>query len=239
MTELIVALDEPTFEKANSVVDKTCSVVNWYKVGYQAFYGYGDRIIEALQSRGAHVFLDLKLLDIPNTVYAGVSSLARYKPDLLTVHASGGAEMLAAAAKARDEANEGGTAMRLLAVTVLTSLSKEELVVAGEDLDPHELVAVRAELALRNRIDGVVCAVDEASIVMARADDALLIVCPGIRPAGAASNDQRRVATPMEAAMAGANFIVVGRPITAAPDPAAAAGAIVAELRAVKPLGAI
>jgi orotidine-5'-phosphate decarboxylase len=239
MTELIIALDEPTFEKASAVVDKTCSVASWYKVGYQAFYGYGDRIIEALQARGAHVFLDVKLLDIPNTVYAGVSSLARYKPELLTVHASGGAEMLAAAAQARDEANAAGGAMRLLAVTVLTSLSKEELVVAGEDLDPHELVAVRAELALRNRIDGVVCAVDEASIVMARADDSLLIVCPGIRPAGSASNDQRRVATPIEAAMAGANFIVVGRPITAAADPAAAADAIVAELRAVKPLGAI
>jgi orotidine-5'-phosphate decarboxylase len=239
MTELIIALDEPTFEKASAIVDKTCSVASWYKVGYQAFYGYGDRIIEALQARGAHVFLDVKLLDIPNTVYAGVSSLARYKPELLTVHASGGAEMLAAAAQARDEANAAGGAMRLLAVTVLTSLSKEELVVAGEDLDPHELVAVRAELALRNRIDGVVCAVDEASIVMARADDSLLIVCPGIRPAGSASNDQRRVATPIEAAMAGANFIVVGRPITAAADPAAAADAIVAELRAVKPLGAI
>jgi orotidine-5'-phosphate decarboxylase len=239
MTELIIALDEPTFEKANAVVDKTCSVASWYKVGYQAFYGYGDRIISALQARGAHIFLDVKLLDIPNTVNAGVSALARYKPDLLSVHASGGAEMLAAAARARDDANAAGGSMRLLAVTVLTSLSKEELVVAGEDLDPHDLVAVRAELALRNRIDGVVCAVDEASIVQALSDDSLLIVCPGIRPAGTASNDQRRVATPMEAAMAGANFIVVGRPITAAADPAAAAGAIVAELRAVKPLEAI
>ncbi|MBV8170659.1 MAG: orotidine-5'-phosphate decarboxylase [Candidatus Eremiobacteraeota bacterium] len=239
MTELIVALDEPTFERASAIVDKTCAVANWYKVGYQAFYAYGERIIEALRARGSHVFLDLKLLDIPNTVYAGVQSLARYKPDMLTVHASGGGDMLAAAARARDESKSAGGSMRLLAVTVLTSLSKEELVLAGEDLDPHELVAVRAELAARNRIDGVVCAVDEVSLVMARAADSLLTVCPGIRPAGKTADDQRRVATPMEAAIAGADFIVVGRPITAAADPAAAAAAIQAELRAIKPLPAI
>jgi orotidine-5'-phosphate decarboxylase len=239
MTELIVALDEPTCDEAIAVVDKTSTVVRWYKVGYQAFYGYGDRIIETLHGRGLHLFLDLKLLDIPNTVAAGVGALAHYRPAMLTVHASGGGPMLAAAARARDESNASGAAMRLLAVTVLTSLSKEELVLAGEDLDPHELVAMRAELALKSRMDGVVCAVDDLSLVRARTGDSLTAVCPGIRPAGMTADDQRRVATPLEAALAGANFVVVGRPITAAADPAAAARAILADLASVKPLGAV
>ncbi|HLN47562.1 MAG TPA: orotidine-5'-phosphate decarboxylase [Magnetospirillaceae bacterium] len=239
MTELIVALDEPTFDEAKAVVHKTEAVARWYKVGYQAFYGYGDRIIDLLRERGLSLFLDLKLLDIPNTVGAGIRSLARHRPQLLTVHSSGGADMLAAAARARDEANAAGASLRLLAVTVLTSLSKDELVGAGEDLDPHELVAVRAELAANCRIDGVVCAVDDLPVVRARTAGALISVCPGIRPAGASADDQRRIATPFEAALAGADYIVVGRPITAAPDPAAAADAIRAQLQAVKPLGAI
>jgi orotidine-5'-phosphate decarboxylase len=239
MTELIVALDESTYDAAKAVVDKTKAAAGWYKVGYQAFYGYGDRIIDLLHERGLSLFLDLKLLDIPNTVAAGIRSLAHYQPQMLTVHSSGGADMLAAAARARDDANAAGGSLRLLAVTVLTSLSKEELVGAGEDLDPHELVAVRAELAATWRIDGVVCAVEDLPVVRARTRGALISVCPGIRPAGEAADDQRRIATPFEASLAGADYIVVGRPITAAPDPAAAAEAIRAQLQAVKPLGAI
>ncbi|HME82545.1 MAG TPA: orotidine-5'-phosphate decarboxylase [Candidatus Eremiobacteraceae bacterium] len=239
MTELIVALDEATFDGAKAVVEKTSAVARWYKVGYQAFYGYGDRIIEFLHQRGLSLFLDLKLFDIPNTVAAGIRSLARYRPQLLTVHSGGGPDMLAAAAQARDEVNAAGASLRLLAVTVLTSLSRDELLSAGEDLDPHELVAVRAELAANSRIDGVVCAVDDLPVVHARTDGSLISVCPGIRPAGSSPDDQRRVATPLEAALAGADYIVVGRPITAAPDPAAAAETIRAQLQAVKPLGAI
>ncbi|MBV8222566.1 MAG: orotidine-5'-phosphate decarboxylase [Candidatus Eremiobacteraeota bacterium] len=239
MTELIVGLDVPTFEEAIAVVDTIGPRVAWYKVGYQAFYAYGDRIVGALHERDLHVFLDLKLHDIPNTVAMGIRSLARYRPDMLNVHAAGGGAMLAAAAQARDELKARGIDMKLLAVTVLTSLSKEELAQVSELEDPHELVAIRAELALRNGIDGIVCAVDELPTVRARTDDSLLAVCPGVRPAGAAVDDQRRIATPADAALAGADFIVVSRPIVAAPDPAAAAAAILAELQTVKPLGAI
>lgn len=239
MTELIVALDEPTYDAAIAVVTKTRDVASWYKVGYQAFYGYGDRIIQALHDAGVSIFLDLKLLDIPHTVAAGIGSLVRYRPGMLTVHAAGGPDMLAAAAQARDDARASGTAMRLLAVTLLTSLSKEELAAGGEDVDPHELIGGRAELALRCGLDGIVCAVDDLPVVRARIGESLIAVCPGIRPAGVPAADQKRVATPTEAALAGAQYAVVGRPITAAPDPGAAARAIVAELNAVKPLGTV
>jgi orotidine-5'-phosphate decarboxylase len=237
VSELIVALDETSLDEAVGVVNKTASVVRWYKVGYQAYYSYGEQLLPKLRERGASIFLDLKLHDIPNTVAAAVRSLARYRPAMLTVHAAGGASMMLAAAQARDEINAAGCALRLLAVTVLTSLSKEELQADREERALHELVAVRAETALRCDIDGVVCSVDEVAIVRARTGDALQVVCPGIRPAGAPADDQRRVATPAEAAMAGADYIVVGRPITKAADPSAAASAIAAELAAVKPLG--
>jgi orotidine-5'-phosphate decarboxylase len=237
MTQLIVALDLPDFEAANALLKRTRSRVSWYKVGYQAFYEYGERIIDALHASEASLFLDLKLHDIPNTVAAAVSSLARFRPDMMTLHSAGGSDMMVAAARARDEANAGGAAMRLLAITVLTSLSAEDLVAVGEVHAAHELVAIRAELALRAGIDGMVCAVDDAAIVQARADRPCIIVCPGIRPTGEDVDDQRRVATPREAAIAGVDYIVVGRPIAAAQDPAAVAEAVLAELAATKPLG--
>jgi orotidine-5'-phosphate decarboxylase len=237
MTELIVALDEPSADEALAVVEKTAPVVRWYKVGYQAYYAYGEKIIAALHERGASLFLDLKLHDIPNTVAAAVRAAKRFRPALLTLHASGGRAMMEAAAQARDEANADGGAMRLLAVTVLTSLSKEDLVAAGEDRTPHQLVSMRAELALQAGIDGAVCAVEEAAIVRARGGDGFVIVCPGIRPSGQAAGDQRRIAEPADAVLAGADYIVVGRPITAAPDPGSAARAILDELASVKTFG--
>jgi orotidine-5'-phosphate decarboxylase len=239
MTGLIIALDEPGFDRALEVVEATRGTVHMYKVGYQAFYAYGGEIIDALHQRELGVFLDLKLHDIPNTVATGIKSLARYAPSMLTVHAAGGKDMLEAAALARDQVNAAGATLRLLAVTVLTSLSKEELLAAGEDLDPHEQVAIRAELAASTGMDGIVCAVDDLPVVRARTGESLVAVCPGIRPAGASRDDQRRVATPVEAVLAGAQYIVVGRPITGAPDPGAAARAIAAALGGVKPLGAV
>jgi orotidine-5'-phosphate decarboxylase len=239
MTELIIALDQPDFKSANALVDATRARVRWYKVGYQAFYEYGERIIDALHACGASLFLDLKLHDIPNTVAAAVRSLMRFRPDMLTLHAAGGADMMAAAARARDEANASGGEVRLLAVTVLTSLSQEDLVAVGEAHAAHELVAMRAELALRAGIDGLVCAVDEVAVALARAERPCIIVCPGIRPTGESADDQRRVATPRQAAIAGADYIVVGRPIAAAQDPAAVVAAVLAELAATKPLGAV
>ena len=230
--ELIVALDEPSLDRALEVVRRTRDLVTWYKVGYQAYYGYGDRIVSALRDAGKSLFLDLKLHDIPNTVAAGIRAAARIGANLVTVHAAGGAAMLSAAAVARDEMAASGAGLRLLAVTVLTSTTDADLRDTGVDRSAEEVAGLRARLAARCRIDGVVCAVPEAASVRAATSNEFLIVCPGIRPAGGDAADQRRVATPAAAARAGANFIVVGRPITQAADPAAAAAAIVDELRA-------
>ncbi len=126
MTELIVALDQPDYDRAIAVVEKTADSVRWFKVGYEAFYGYGDRLIDALRERRASIFLDLKLHDIPNTVAAGVRSAARFEPALLTVHAAGGREMLAAAARARDEVNASGGKLKLLADAALGERSERD-----------------------------------------------------------------------------------------------------------------
>lgn len=229
MTELIVALDEPTFDRAMAIVRSTSARVSWYKVGYEAYYGYGDRMLAALRDDGKSVFLDLKLHDIPTTVAAGVRAAAGLGAQLVTVHAAGGVAMLSAAANARDESASG---MRLLAVTVLTSLSADDLRATGVDRSPSELVTLRARLAAECGIDGVVCAVPEAAAVRAAVARDVLVLCPGIRPAGARAADQQRVATPADAVRAGADFIVVGRPITKSTDPASAALAILEELRA-------
>lgn len=228
MAELVVAIDESEAEGALSLVLRTAALVTWYKVGYEAYYGYGDRILSTLRDAGKSIFLDLKLHDIPNTVAAGVKAAAKLGARLLTIHTAGGRAMLSAAAAARDEA---GGALRLLGVTVLTSMSADDLRDTGVDASPSDVVLARTRLSIKSRIDGVVCAVDEAPSVRAASGPGFKILCPGIRPAGSAADDQRRVATPSEAVRAGANFIVVGRPISRAPDPAAAVSAILKEMR--------
>jgi orotidine-5'-phosphate decarboxylase len=237
MTQLIVALDEASLEGAVRILDATAPDVQWYKVGYEGFYGYGPRIIDALHQRGKKIFLDLKLHDIPNTVAAGIRAVAHYRPSFLTVHAGGGQGMLAAAVAARDEVNAAGAGLQLLAVTLLTSHSKEDLRDVGVHGEPHELVSIRSGLAAQVGIDGAVCAVDEAAIVRARAGRDFIIVCPGIRPAGSDPGDQRRVATPSAAVLAAADYIVVGRPVTKAADPAAAVRDILDEMASVPRLG--
>jgi orotidine-5'-phosphate decarboxylase len=228
MTKLVIALDEPKSERALELVRLTSPAVAWYKIGYEAYYGYGDRVLSVLRSAGKSIFLDLKLHDIPTTVAAGVRAAAVLGARLLTIHTAGGAAMMSAAAAARDEMD---TDMRLLGVTVLTSMSESDLRDVGLDRSAEEVVTLRVGLAARSGLDGVVCAVPEARAARQAAGREFTILCPGIRPAGAQSDDQRRVATPADAVRAGADFIVVGRPITQAADPAAAAAAILQELK--------
>lgn len=228
MTKLVIALDEPSEDRALYLLRATAPAAAWYKIGYEAYYGYGDRIIAALRALGKSMFLDLKLHDIPNTVAAGVRAAAKAGARLLTVHTAGGGAMLEAAAEARDRIDTG---MKLLGVTVLTSMSEADLREVGVAATVADVVAMRAQLAARRGLDGVVCAVDEAASVRAAAHRDFTILCPGIRPAGAQAGDQRRVATPADAVRAGANYIVVGRPITQAPDPLRAVTAIVEEMK--------
>jgi len=236
MTELIVALDVPTFEDATKAVDSLADAVTWYKVGYESYFAFGQRLIPALRERGKKIFLDLKLHDIPNSVAGGIRSLATSGASLLTVHASGGRQMLTAAVAARDEVNAAGADLRLLAVTLLTSHSAEDLRAVGVAGDPRTIVSICAGLAAECGIDGCVCAVDEAAIVRSRVSAGFLIVCPGIRGSGQPIDDQRRIATPTDAVLAGAVAIVVGRPVTKAPDPKAAAQAILDEIKAALPI---
>lgn len=223
---LIVALDFPDAAAAIELVDRLAGAVSWFKVGLELYLASGDTVVRELKQRGYSVFLDLKLHDIPNTVAGAVRSVARLKPDLLTVHAAGGRAMLTAAA---DAAHSLPDPMRLLAVTVLTSIDSPALLETGVSAPPAEQVLRLARLASACGIHGMVCSPEEASTLHSALPDALLVT-PGIRPAGAAVGDQRRVATPDAALAAGAGMLVVGRPITAAADPRAAAKAILAEM---------
>jgi orotidine-5'-phosphate decarboxylase len=222
MTELIVALDTHLPEQAKAWVDSMGDRVGFYKVGMELFTGAGPTMLEWLKERGKKVFLDLKFHDIPNTAGRAVAAAARWGVDLCTIHAAGGIEMLRAC-----KAMCGGT--KLLAVTVLTSFDQEQLRAIGINRPVDEQVAILAESALKIGIDGVVCAPTDLPLLTAMPRD-FLRVTPGIRPGGADVDDQKRIMTPAQAAKGGASHIVVGRPITAAPDPAAAADKILKEL---------
>lgn len=234
MTQLIIALDEPTLDRARDVFRHTASDAQWYKVGYQAYYSYGEQILAELREARRSVFLDLKLHDIPNTVAAAVRSVARSGASLVSLHAEGGRAMMEAAAHARDEMRSAGRPVQIAAVTMLTSLTQTDLQETGIDRTPHQLVAIRAALAQECGLNGVICAVDDVAVVRARTGKDFTIICPGIRTEGGDSGDQKRIATPTAAVNAGADFIVVGRPITRAPDPRLALQAIIAELQAAQ-----
>jgi orotidine-5'-phosphate decarboxylase len=223
---LIVALDFPSAEAAMDLVDRLQGTCRWFKVGMELYYAAGNSIIDRLRERGLEVFLDLKLHDIPNTVAGGVRSVAGVGASLLTIHAGGGEEMMRAAARAASAPN----APKLLAVTVLTSMDAAELNAVGVIDPPANQVLRLARLARIAGIDGLVCSAEEvAAVRQTMGPDALLVV-PGIRPAGSAANDQSRTAGPAEAIARGASMLVVGRPITQAPDPAAAAAEILAQI---------
>jgi orotidine-5'-phosphate decarboxylase len=230
MASLIVALDLPGADEALRMVDRLGDAVDFYKIGSPLFTAAGPGIVRALRERGRRVFLDLKYHDIPNTVAAAVEAAARLDVELLTLHAAGGATMLRAA---RDAA--AGSATRLLAVTVLTSFSAAEL----EEVWGKELMSMRDEverlaaLAVASGIDGAVCSALEAESLRRRLGPRFTLVTPGIRPGGGVAGDQVRTATPAAAARAGADYLVVGRPILTADDPAGTAADIARELAGV------
>jgi orotidine-5'-phosphate decarboxylase len=227
----IVALDVPDTAHAVALLDRIGPAATFVKVGLQLFVAEGPAVVRAVRERGARVFLDLKLHDIPNTVARAVESAARLDVDLLTLHASGGARMLRAAREAAGAQGVGGP--RLLAVTVLTSLSGGELGQAWGrgPVDARTEAARLASIAADSGLDGVVASVHEAAAIRQAVGDRLAILAPGIRRAGDAAGDQARVATPGEAAAAGVDYVVIGRTVTAAADPAAAMDEVLRELR--------
>ena len=223
---LIVALDFPSAAAALAQVDRLEGRCLWFKVGLELYLAAGQGIVETLAARGFKVFLDLKLQDIPNTVAGAVRALQDSGASLLTIHGGGGRAMLEAAAAA---ATPGGPA--LLAVTVLTSMDKAQLEEVGVS-DPAAAQVLRlARLAVAAGIPGLVCSAAEAEPIRRELGASPLLVVPGVRPAGVAAGDQRRVATPAEAMRAGASMLVVGRPITAAADPQKACDAILLEMQ--------
>jgi orotidine-5'-phosphate decarboxylase len=228
---LIVALDVPNHAEARILAEKLRGVCSWVKVGLELYLAAGNTVVEELASQGYSVFLDLKFHDIPNTVAAAVRSAAGVGASLLTVHAAGGPEMLAAAS----EAASGFTnPPQLLAVTVLTSMDRAQLAAIGVETSPAEQVLRLARMAQASGIDGLVCSAEEVRALRKELGNYIQLVVPGIRPAGSATGDQKRVATPAEAIQAGAGMLVVGRPITRAADPARAAQTILDEIDAAQ-----
>lgn len=225
---LIVALDFPSADLALRHVAQLEGQCLWLKVGLELYLASGSSMVTSLRDKGFNVFLDLKLHDIPNTVASAVRSVSSVGASLLTIHAAGGSAMLSAAAAAAATAD----APRLLAVTVLTSMDAAQLNGIGIADSPAVQVLRLGRLAASAGIDGLVCSPQETEPLRSALSGTPLLVVPGIRPAGAAVGDQRRIATPASAIAAGASMLVVGRPITQAADPAKAAEAILAEMTA-------
>ena len=224
--QLAVALDFPAAQEAMNLVDRLDGTCQWFKVGMELYYATGNSIVHQLRDRGFDVFLDLKLHDIPNTVAGAVRSATQAGASLLTIHALGGAAMMNAAA----EAASAPGSPRLLAVTVLTSMDANQLAGIGITASPADQVLRLAKLAQASGIDGMVCSPEEVDLLRKETGPDTLLVIPGIRPAGSAVEDQKRIATPAQAITHGASLLVVGRPITRAHNPAEAARSILHEI---------
>ncbi|WP_424628770.1 orotidine-5'-phosphate decarboxylase [Bradyrhizobium sp. SYSU BS000235] len=220
---LIVALDLSSVEAAEALIDRIGDSVTFYKIGYQLAYAGGLPMVAKLADRGKKVFIDLKLHDIGNTVAKGVESIAKQGATFLTVHAY--PQTMKAAVEAR-----AGSSLKILAVTVLTSYDNNDLQQAGYRPGVADLVELRARQAQAIGVDGLVCSGEEAANLRGIIGAGMNLVTPGIRPAGSDVGDQKRVMTPARAIAAGADYLVVGRPVVAASDPKAAAEAIVAEI---------
>jgi len=228
-TTPIVALDVPTADTAMRVVESLGDRCRFYKIGSELFTAAGPDIVTRVRDAGCDVFLDLKLYDIPNTVRGAARAAASLGVRLLTVHATGGVRMIEAAVEG------GGEATSILAVTVLTSFDDVSLreATGRPELTASDEVARLAELAMDAHAHGIVCSGAEAASIRSKFGGALAILVPGIRMAGSAAHDQRRVVTPAEAAAAGARYIIVGRAVTAAPDPREAMDQVLGELTSV------
>ena len=230
---LIVALDFHNIDDVKKLVNSLGDSVNYYKVGMELFYSVGPNVIEWLKGEGKNIFLDLKLHDIPNTVAGGLCSLMNLGANILNVHASGGYTMMKTAADRLKEAADLNNVPRpkLIAITVLTSINQEDWEGLGYQTPMKDQVVRFAKLAKKAGLDGVVASPQEAKIIRESCGEDFLIVTPGIRPAGAAINDQSRIATPAQALKNGANHLVIGRPIIAAENPREAALAILEEIK--------
>jgi len=224
-----VALDVPSAEAAADLVNRLDRTCQWFKVGLELFVAGGPRVLEPLVAQGHSVFLDLKFCDIPNTVAGAVRAAAALGVRMITVHASGGPAMLAAA---RESIESFQNPPELLAVTLLTSIDQSQASAIGLDRSPGEQVELLTRMGVSAGIRGFVCSPREVQAVREIAGQECVLVTPGIRPAGAEIGDQKRVATPAEALRQGASYLVVGRPITHASDPAEAAESILNEMAA-------
>ncbi len=223
MNPLIVALDFDSPQKARELVDRLGSEIGFYKVGLELYAAAGMDFVRELIAGGKDVFLDLKLYDIGETVKRTVTRIAASGVRFTTIHGSGA--VMRAAAEGRDSSN-----LKLLAVTVLTSFDREDLADLGYPCAVSELVALRVRRAIEARIDGIVCSPLEAALVRETAGPGAILVTPGVRSAGAGKGDQKRVATPAEALRDGANYLVIGRQVTRAADPAAEVRRILEEI---------
>ena len=228
--KIIFALDVETRAEAERWVTLLTGHVGLFKVGKQLFTACGPDIVRMIRERGGEVFLDLKYHDIPNTVAMATVEAARLGATLCNLHALGGFEMMAATRAAVDRECGGGARPKVLAVTILTSSTEETLKGVGIDLPLPEMVVKLAKLAKSAGIDGVVASPLEVALIREACGDEFLIVTPGVRPSFAAVNDQKRIMTPAEAVRAGADYLVIGRPIAAASDPVAACEAIIDEI---------
>jgi len=227
MAQLIAALDFPEKDQLLAAASSLKGIVPWCKVGMEAFVLSGPDILARLSDMGFKVFLDLKFYDIPNTVAQAVKAAVRNNVSLMTIHCQGGEKMCVAAMDAAEQAASGKQRPYIFGVTALTSFGPLEM--PGISLMPSDFALQLARAADEWGLDGVVCSGKEVKNI--KRETNLLALCPGIRPAGADANDQARVVTPAAAVRDGADFLVVGRPITRAADPAAAARAILAEMQ--------
>jgi orotidine-5'-phosphate decarboxylase len=230
LPELIVALDLPTRAAAQRALQQLPASVRHVKIGLELFIGEGPAVLSDAAATGRRCFLDLKLHDIPRTVAHAVRSAAAHNVFMLTVHAKGGEAMLKAAAEAA--AACGAARPRVIAVTTLTSLNQDDLTQLGITRPLAEHTLALGKLAIASGCDGLVCSPLELAMFRRELGPAPLLVAPGIRPSGAATGDQKRVASPADAVRAGASFLVVGRPILEAQDPSAAAESVLQEMQA-------